>query len=143
MRPAHSFLIVAIIFFTVSPAFAEQTAQDGDTRKNDEYKLVWADEFDKDGPPDPCNWTYERGFVRNQELQWYQPDNARCENGLLIIEGRRERKPNPRYNPESNDWKVNREFAEYTSACVTTRRLHSWMYGRFEMRGPGRDSKRP
>ena len=59
------------------------------------YKLVWSDEFDRDGPPDPANWTYERGFVRNQELQWYQPDNARVENGLLIIEARRERKPNP------------------------------------------------
>ena len=100
-----------------------------------EYKLVWADEFNKDGSPDPCNWTYERGFVRNQELQWYQPENARCENGLLIIEGRQEQKSNPRYNQDSGNWQQSRELAEYTSSSVTTRNLHSWMYGRFEMRG--------
>ncbi len=41
------------------------------------WKLVWADEFDKDGPPDPRNWTNETGFVRAKEYQWYQPDNAR------------------------------------------------------------------
>ncbi len=130
---------ILCLLFAVSTALAQEALSLKDTKKNDqlsvEYRLVWADEFNKDGPPDPCNWTYERGFVRNQELQWYQPDNARCENGLLIIEGRREQKPNPRYNPGSNNWKENREFAEYTSASMTTRRLHSWMYGRFEMRG--------
>ena len=98
-------------------------------------KLVWADEFNKDGRPDTKNWTYERGFVRNQELQWYQPENARCENGMLIIEGRRQRKENPRYRADGRDWKQNREYAEYTSASLTTRRLHSWKFGRFEMRG--------
>ena len=51
-----------------------------------EWKLAWHDEFDKDGPPDPSNWDYERGFVRNNELQWYQPENANCKNGLLVIE---------------------------------------------------------
>jgi beta-glucanase (GH16 family) len=100
-----------------------------------EYELVWSDEFNEDGRPDPNNWAYENGFIRNEELQWYQPDNARYENGLLIIEGRRERKMNPNYRPGSDNWKENREYAEYTSASLTTRRLHSWMYGRFEMRG--------
>ena len=100
-----------------------------------EYELVWSDEFNIDGRPDPNNWTYENGFVRNEELQWYQPENARCENGLLIIEGRRGRKTNPDYRPGSDNWKQSREFAEYTSSSLTTRRLHSWMYGRFEMRG--------
>jgi len=97
------------------------------------YKLAWADEFDRDGRPDPANWTYEAGFVRNQELQWYQPDNARVENGLLIIEARREQRPNPNHQPDSADWKRKREFAEYTSSSLTTRGLHSWQYGRFEM----------
>jgi len=98
------------------------------------YKLVWADEFERDGAPDPSNWTYERGFVRNQELQWYQPDNARVEQGMLIIEARRERKPNPNYQAGSADWKRNREFVEYTSSSLATRGLHSWQYGRIEMR---------
>lgn len=102
---------------------------------SDGWKLVWADEFEKSGRPDPNNWTYETGLVRNSEPQWYQPDNARCENSLLIIEGRRERKQNPNYDPNSRDWRRKSEFADYTSASLTTRGLHSWQYGRFEMRG--------
>jgi beta-glucanase (GH16 family) len=98
------------------------------------YTLVWADEFNVDGRPDPKNWTYENGLVRNQEYQWYQPENARVEGGRLIIEGRRERRPNPRYEAGSADWRRNREFAEYTSASLLTRGLHTWQYGYFEMR---------
>ncbi|HPC95511.1 MAG TPA: glycoside hydrolase family 16 protein [Sedimentisphaerales bacterium] len=111
----------------LAPAcFAEEPTQ---------YRLVWADEFDKDGRPDPNHWTCEQGFVRNEELQWYQPDNARCENGLLIIEARRERLPNPNYDPDSGDWRRSRQFAEYTSACLKTSGRHNWTFGRFEMRG--------
>ncbi|HKQ79114.1 MAG TPA: glycoside hydrolase family 16 protein [Blastocatellia bacterium] len=102
---------------------------------SDGWKLVWADEFDKDGRPDPRKWGYEAGFVRNREHQWYQPDNARCEKGMLIVEGRRERKKNPNYNPNSGDWKAGREYADYTSASLTTKGLSQWQYGRFEMRG--------
>lgn len=97
-------------------------------------RLVWADEFDVDGRPNPVNWDYEYGFVRNNEHQWYQPDNALVENGILIIEGRREQVENPKYDPESDDWRQNREFAEYTSTSMHTRGLHSWQFGRFEMR---------
>jgi beta-glucanase (GH16 family) len=96
--------------------------------------LVWADEFNVDGPLDPARWTYERGFVRNEELQWYQPENARCTTGTLVIEARRERKPNPRYRAGSARWQERREFIEYSSASATTRGLHAWQYGRFEMR---------
>jgi beta-glucanase (GH16 family) len=99
------------------------------------YSLVWHDEFDRDGRPDPALWTYEHGFVRNQESQWYQPENVIVAGGLLVIEARRERQANPDYQPGSTDWKRNRQFAEYTSASVTTKRLHEWKYGRFEMRG--------
>lgn len=99
-----------------------------------DYRLVWADEFDKDGRPDSANWTYEHGFVRNKELQWYQPDNARVEKGLLVIEGRRERVENTKYEAGSDDWRKNRSHAEYTSACVKTMGLHSWQYGRFEVK---------
>ena len=99
-----------------------------------DYQLVWADEFNRDGPPDHADWTFETGFVRNEELQWYQPDNAFCKDGCLIIEGRREQKPNPKFDPHNNDWTTRRSLIEYTSSCVTTRGLHSWMYGRFEVR---------
>lgn len=102
--------------------------------KDEEWVLVWADEFDGEGPPDPANWTYELGFVRNEELQWYQTYNAWQENGLLIIEARRERVANPLYEPSSHDWRRNRPYAEYTSASITTRGRRQWQYGRFEMR---------
>jgi len=100
----------------------------------DPWKLVWSDEFDRDGRPDSAKWTYETGFVRNQEAQWYQPENAWCANGLLIIEGRRERKKNPDFQAATANWKTNREYAEYTSASLTTQKISSWRYGRFEMR---------
>ena len=99
------------------------------------YKLVWHDEFDVDGRPNSANWRYENGFVRNEELQWYQADNARVEGGLLVIEGRRERVTNPNYQAGSTDWKTNRQYAEYTSSSLLTSGLHSWQFGRLEMLG--------
>jgi beta-glucanase (GH16 family) len=99
------------------------------------WTLVWSDEFDVDGPPRAADWSFERGFVRNEELQWYQPDNATCANGLLVIEARRDQRPNPNYQAGSSDWKRSRQYAEYTSASLNTSGLHSWQFGRFEMRG--------
>jgi len=99
------------------------------------YKLVWADEFNNNGKPDATSWTHEQGFVCNEEAQWYQQDNAWCENGLLVIEGRKETRPNPGFKKESGDWRSNRENAEYTSSSIKTAGKHSWQYGRFVMRG--------
>jgi arylsulfatase A-like enzyme/beta-glucanase (GH16 family) len=98
------------------------------------YSLLWSDEFDKPGKPDPLYWVYEEGFVRNQELQWYQPDNANVRNGVLEIEGRRERVQNPDYEKDSKNWKTNRREAEYTSACVKTSGKFSFQYGIMEVR---------
>ena len=134
MRCNQPIFAALYLMFLATAALAQQPAESA-TKTEDGYQLVWADEFNQDGPPDPANWSFERGFVRNEELQWYQPENARCEGGLLIIEGRRERVKNPRYDPEARDWRQRREFAEYTSACLITRRKHEWLYGRFEMRG--------
>lgn len=100
----------------------------------DGYKLVWHDEFNKDGKPNPNDWGYEIGIVRNQEDQYYQPQNAFCKNGKLIIEGRKERVKNPKYNPNKKAEWPNLEYAEYSSACLTTDKKHSWTYGRFEIR---------
>jgi len=97
-------------------------------------KLVWNDEFNKNGKPDTAFWRYERGFVRNQELQWYQEDNANIVNGVLHIEGRRERVKNPNYVEGSNRWNQNREYAEYTSSSIQTRGKKSWKYGTFLIR---------
>src|SRR5271156_3270201 len=31
----------------------------------EKWKLVWSDEFDYQGLPDPAKWDYEQGFIRN------------------------------------------------------------------------------
>tara|TARA_X000001036_G_C20655340_1_gene796692 strand:+ start:976 stop:1881 length:906 start_codon:yes stop_codon:yes gene_type:complete len=98
------------------------------------YELVWYDEFDYSGNPDPKKWTYENGFVRNMELQWYQSENAFVRDGLLIIEGRKDTFPNPGYNNLGNSWQEKREYVHYTSSSVTTKGLHSWRYGIFEIK---------
>jgi beta-glucanase (GH16 family) len=130
-------LLVVVCLIALSGPFPDCEDLGAATAKDEsqaKYQLVWADEFDQSGRPNPKNWTYETGFVRNEEMQWYQPQNAWCENGMLIIEGRRERKLNPSFQASTKDWR-NREYAEYTSASLTTKGLHSWQYGRFEMRG--------
>ena len=96
------------------------------------YKLVWNDEFQISGKPESEKWGYEQGFQRNNELQWYQEDNAFCENGLLVIEGRREQKSNPTFIPGSKDWKTKRKNINYTSSCLTSKQ--DWKYGRFEIK---------
>jgi beta-glucanase (GH16 family) len=130
------FFTASILSFSLACiAHAEPTQHKG-------YKLVWADEFDKDGAPNPKNWIFEEGFQRNRELQWYQKENSTCKGGMLIIEGQKVSKPNPQYSKDSKDWKQSRQTIEYTSSCLKTDGLHSWKYGRFEIRakapaGPG------
>lgn len=97
-------------------------------------ELAWNDEFNTNGRPNPLNWKYETGFVRNQELQWYQASNASCINGVLLIEGRREKVPNPAFKDSSANWKLKRQYAEYTSASLKTQGLQQWQYGRVEVR---------
>jgi len=96
--------------------------------------LVWHDEFNTEGRPDSSKWSFERGFVRNQELQWYQEDNAVCKDGVLLIEARREQVKNARYAPESDDWRQSREYAEITSSSLRTRGHFDFRYGRVEVR---------
>ena len=102
---------------------------------SDGYRLVWHDEFNRDGPVNPNNWEYEHGFVRGKELQWYQPQNARCVDGRLIISARQETVVNPGYQADSPDWRKRRRVAHYTSSSIKTRGKHSWKYGIFIMRG--------
>ena len=86
-------------------------------------RLVWADEFDTPGLPDPTRWDYDvgGGGWGNEELQFYtrgRKENARVENGRLIVEARREA------------W----ENRSYTSARLVTRGRGDWTYGRIEAR---------
>ncbi|GAB3015654.1 glycoside hydrolase family 16 protein [Spirosoma pulveris] len=84
-------------------------------------KLVWSDEFDKPGLPDSTKWGYEVGGNGwgNNELQFYtsrRPENARVENGKLVIEARKEA-----YQGKN-----------YTSARLLTQNKTTWTYGRIE-----------
>jgi beta-glucanase (GH16 family) len=97
-------------------------------------KLVWNDEFNGTGAPDNEKWSFENGFVRNQELQWYQAGNAECMNGTLVITGKKEKVKNPNYQAGSNDWKRNREYAQYTSSSITAGKSFSFKYGRVLVR---------
>src|SRR5882724_4400053 len=87
----------------------------------EEWKLVWSDEFDKPGLPDPAKWNYEVGFIRNNEAQYYtreRKENARIEDGMLVIEARKEHFRNPEFDPAATGFRRarrSREFAEYTS----------------------------
>jgi beta-glucanase (GH16 family) len=104
-----------------------------------DWRLVWSEDFNNPGAPDRAKWSYERGFVRNNELQLYtadRPENARVENGSLVIEGRKERLPNPFYRPNS-DLKRKRtsaQFTDYTAASLITQGKASFLYGRIEVR---------
>ena len=92
-----------------------------------DWQLVWSDEFDTPGRPDPAKWRYEEGMVRNHEAQYYthdRPENARVEGGMLVITGRKEPFPTDGGKPP----------ASYTSASLTTEGKASWTYGRIEVR---------
>ncbi len=122
----RSLILLFYLLFCLGPIAAQ--------KNGDAFKLVWADEFTKEGRPDEKNWKYEKGFVRNHEAQFYQPENAFCAKGLLVIEARKEHKANPMFVADSKDWRKSRSDIEFTSACLISRGLQQWQYGRFEIR---------
>ncbi len=86
-----------------------------------EWNLVWEDNFEKDGLPNKAIWNYEVGYIRNNEAQYYtdkRAENARVENGNLIIEARKD------------NWNGN----EYTSASINTYGKKNILYGKIEVR---------
>jgi beta-glucanase (GH16 family) len=128
------FCLFAIFILLLAACNHHAAGNKTPVKSTDGYSLVWADEFNKNGMPDSANWNYENGLVRNEELQWYQPSNASCEEGILVIEAKKEEKPNPRYTAGSKDWRKKSPTINYTSACLITRGKQQWQYGRFEMR---------
>ena len=101
------------------------------------WKLIWSDEFDKPGKPDPKKWTYEnQGFLRNKEMQWYttSEENAYVKDGCLHLVALPADKPNPWYKEGSDNWKFNRKKIEITSAGLITSKTFRFLYGRAEMR---------
>lgn len=91
----------------------------------DTLNLVWSDEFDGT-QLDPEVWFFESGDGSqygipgwgNNELEWYLPDSAELNNGLLTITARRE----------------SQSGKNYTSARINTRDRFAFRYGRIEAR---------
>ncbi len=78
-------------------------------------ELIWSDEFNGSGTPNPDNWTYDIGHGSggwgNNEVQYYtnESKNVRRENGNLVIEALK-------------------EDGEWTSARIKTQGLRSFRY---------------
>ena len=100
-------------------------AVNNEVSPGDNLTLVWSDEFN-DVQLDPEVWYFETGDGSqygipgwgNNELQYYQPDNASLANGLLTIEARAE---------STNGF-------NYSSARINTRDRFAFKYGRIEAR---------
>lgn len=94
------------------------------TQDDPDYEpmLVWADEFDYTGLPDPAKWNMETGGGGwgNKELQYYtnSQSNAMVNNGILTITARKE----------------SVDGYDYTSARITTQNKFDFKYGRIEAR---------
>ena len=118
MRTVNVLLVLLAVFFSGSQLSPK--SKDHDRAR---WRLVWSDEFDYAGLPDPKKWDYDVGGEGwgNKELQFYtagRKENARVENGRLIIEARKEA------------W----QGREYTSARLVSRGKGDWTYGRFEVK---------
>jgi beta-glucanase (GH16 family) len=95
--------------------------------------LVWSDEFDTPGLPDPSKWKYDTsrnadGWFNN-EKQYYaasREKNARVANGRLVIEAHSE----DLSSAGLADWGKQK----YTSTRLITQGLGDWTYGFFEIR---------
>ena len=112
-----------LLFVTNCTSHTNEPATPVDSTSIPGYQLVWADEFNYNGLPDSSKWDYEvgRSGWGNDEKQYYSKnrrENARVENGKLVIEARRDM-----YNGY-----------EYTSARLVTTNKGDWTYGRFEVR---------
>ncbi|HEY1872674.1 MAG TPA: glycoside hydrolase family 16 protein [Chitinophagaceae bacterium] len=88
-----------------------------------QWQMVWSDEFNYSGLPDSTKWNYDVGGNGwgNNELEYYTDkrlENARVENGNLVIEARKE--------PFMG--------TNYTSARLLTKNKGDWQYGKIEVR---------
>ncbi len=108
----------AIAFITCSCSNQKKAAPETSAAQ---WDLVWEDNFDGNGLLNSAIWDYEVGYIRNKESQYYtekRTENARIENGNLIIEAR------------NDNWKDNK----ITSASINTFGKKSILYGRVEVR---------
>lgn len=112
-------------------ALVSLSALSRDLQLPPDYKLVWADEFSIDGPPDPAKWGHDTQRNKlgwhNNELQYYSgpgQGNAQVQGGVLHIVARQQSMA------LAADW----GGQAYTSARLTTLGQAQWTYGFFEVR---------
>lgn len=106
--------IILLCLFLSIPAYSQRLGK---------ANLIWADEFDQDGLPNPKWWSYDVGDHGwgNKELQYYSKEtlkNARIEDGVLIIE----------VHADSSLPKG------YSSARLVSKGKAAWQYGYIEVR---------
>jgi len=102
MRFLNYFLFGASLLSSLTLA-AQTAAMKGSGKGT----LIWQDEFNGKGLPDPAKWNYEVGFIRNRESQYYtreRLENCYVKDGNLVIESLKEKYKD----------------AEYTSASINT-----------------------
>lgn len=84
--------------------------------------LIWSDEFEVSGAPDPQTWTFDLGTGDggwgNRETQVYRDgsENVRVENGNLVINA------------------IKNNAGQWTSARVKSQGRQNFQYGRIEFR---------
>jgi beta-glucanase (GH16 family) len=85
-----------------------------------ELSLVWSDEFNTDGLPDPAKWGYDLGAGGwgNAEAEYYtnRKENASVSNGTLKITAQKE----------------NFSGSAYTSARLLTKDKYAFTFGKVE-----------
>jgi len=105
-------IITSLLSLAISLRIVAQSQHPG-------YSMVWNDEFESEAI-DRSKWAFDGGAggFGNNEMQWYsnKSENARIEDGCLVIETRRQK---------TAGW-------PYTSAKLMSRA--DWKYGYFEVR---------
>lgn len=119
MENAAARIFATAVFFACVAAAADDPyspTADGPAAI-DGWELSWSEEFNAEGAkPDPANWGWELGKVRNNEWQTYTRRNAICSGGRLAIVARR----------EAN--------GEYTSSSIVTKGRRHFLYGKYIFR---------
>ena len=88
-------------------------------------RLVWHDEFNQPGLPDSAKWSYDTGFIANNEMQYYtlrRKENAYIQNGMLDIAAR-----NDSFTSGGVRYPI-------SSARLKTQGKKDFTYGRIEVR---------
>src|SRR6266511_3722067 len=95
MRLSLLIIFSTIIYCNRSSPSNSSTLASGPPPQPSLWQQVWNDEFNYTGLPDSTKWNYDVGGNGwgNNELEFYtqkRVENARVENGNLVIETRKE-----------------------------------------------------